>query len=180
MTVLNKTPIPFTVWSMIEEMKLRGTFLQLAVDAEFIICMVIVKIFRERYSELTSIFFKDKKKGIGKDLNDMDMSERIEAMKIGLNKYNQPFYNKYKEQIEHLHTLRDERNAFAHQKMTFFEEDRDKVELTKIVARLKAQRNVYSLKKMWIDMNAYNASIRATLAILQSYLDFELTGLEIP
>lgn len=162
----------FTVWSMIEEMKLRGTFIRMAVDAEFIISMVILGIYKDNKSEIKTHFFKSK--GIGKDLHELDMWEALQVCKRGLNKYHQKFYNQFKDEFDKLDNLRDDRNIFAHQKMDFFYEDRDKVVISRLVNKHKVQQLPASIKELWKWLNDYNRAVYSVLQLLQPFVDFPL------
>ncbi|MBL7702968.1 MAG: hypothetical protein JNM14_12010 [Ferruginibacter sp.] len=164
----------FNVWSMMEEMKLRGTFLRMAVDAEYILSMAILGIFKNNKAEIKTFFLKDKKKGIGKDLHELDMWEKLEVCKRGLNKYNQHFYNLHKEDLGKLDELREHRNLFAHEKFDFFYEDRDKIQFSDLVNKYKVKQVPTSIKQLWGWLNEYNKTVYQVLHLLQPYVDFPL------
>lgn len=153
----------------LEEMKLRGTYLMMAVDADFILSMIIVGIYRGDPNEIKTFFKKSKDKY--KNLHEFDMAEKIDVCKRGLNKYYQKFYTSYKEEIDKLDILRDDRNKFAHQKIDFYPEDLNKIVLSKLVNKLKVERTEYSLKELWQELRKHHEAISKILDVLMQFVN---------
>ena len=154
----------FTKWIFETESLLRGTYLRMAVDAEFILCMVIVSIYENNNTEINTHFKKDKTHFKG--LHEMSMEEIIILTKIGLNKYRQSFFEEYKDEINKLDILREDRNIFAHSKMDFYEDNLDLVMVSKLVNKLKVKQVFYKISDLKASLLEHHKSITKVLDLL--------------
>jgi len=158
----------FTKWIYNTEALLRGTFLRMAVDSEFMLCMIIVSIYKDNPLEINTHFKKDKDHYKG--LHEMNMEEKIALTKIALNKYHQSFFNQYKEDINKLDFLREDRNMFAHSKMDFYENDRDAVMISKMVNKLKVRQDLYKISFIKDQLLQHHKVITNVLGLLMDFI----------
>ena len=168
--------IPNEFQEQFAEIKLRGIYLQLAVDAEFIMSMIIAECFKYNKAEITSFHFD--KDGKGRDLDDLTMAEKVDVCKKGLNKYYPEFYNQHLTDLEEFDKLRWYRNRFAHYKMDFDATDKSKIWLRKLASNYRVQSEQFELKQLWIDLEEYRKRIMSILVVIQTFIAVQPSAVE--
>ncbi|MGN6801426.1 MAG: hypothetical protein ACTHJN_05945, partial [Ginsengibacter sp.] len=101
-----------------------------------------------------------------KGLHELDFFEKIEVCKRGLNKYHQSFYEKYRDDLDELNILKEDRDKFAHQKMDFHENNRDKITLSQLVNKLKVEKHDYKISEIENELIEHNKTVSKVLDIL--------------
>jgi len=130
------TDVEFGRYKLKEEINIRGLHVIMAVDAEFMITIVIHCIYDDKRDELNSLIKKTKTEFKG--LHEFSFEEKIEVCWTGLNKYYQSFFNEHKEILNKIDLLREDRNDFAHKKIDFPDKNNpDEILLSEVVNKHK-------------------------------------------
>jgi hypothetical protein len=140
----------------------------MAVDVDFMLAIIIFKIFEKNISEIKTLALSSGRKKI--ELQDLTMFEKIDACKQGLNKYHNTFYVKHLQDIDSLDKLRDFRNKFAHQKMDIKEANKNVIILSKLAKNSQVESNEYDLKALWAELLKYRENIMNILGLIQSFI----------
>lgn len=154
----------FTKWVYNTEALLRGTYLRMAVDAQFMLAMIIADIYKHNKDEINTHIKKDKT--TFKGLHEFTMEETITVAKLALNKYKQSIFNQYKDEIEDLNILRDERNIYAHSKMDFHEHKRDLVTISTLVNKVKVKQTTYRISDLKVNILEHHKKVSHVLNLL--------------
>lgn len=160
--------LPFATWAHLEEIKLRGTYVNMAVDVDFIVAMIIFKIYESNIPEIKTL--KLSSGGKNKELQDLTMFEKIDVCKQGLQKYHSHFYTSHLADIESLDKLRDFRNKLAHQKMDIKETNKNVIILSRLAKNSQVESNEYDLKALWAELLKYRQNIMNILNLIQSFI----------
>jgi hypothetical protein len=158
----------FKEWSKLQEISLRGYYITMAVDVEVLLTTIIAECFCYRSDEIKS--YIKKKDGTRKDLHEMNLYEQIEVCKHGLKKYWPGFYESHERDFRAFEDLKEARNKFAHEKMDFFEDDRSKVELRKLVSGYKVETTVEQIKDLWSELHKLQTNAFSILRIVHRLL----------
>ena len=151
-----------------EERNLRGMHLLMAVDAEFMLTMIIHSIYDNKREELNTLVKKSKTEFKG--LHEFDFEEKIEFGWIGLNKYYQSYFNEHKETLNKINLLRDDRNDFAHKKIDFLNrENPDEVTLSEVVNKHKVKQIKVSLQELKTKLLSHFLEVKKVLTILEIF-----------
>jgi hypothetical protein len=161
-----------------EEIKLRGRYLQMAVDAEMIISMTIAQCFNYDKAQISS-FYQDSK-GRPKDLDDLNFFEKVEVCKQGLATHYPEFYAAHLADIETLDALRVMRNMFAHQKMDFNNNYPGSVLMSKLASNYRVETHIYSIAQLWADLEVHRASINNFLRIVAALIGYNPPSISPP
>ncbi len=152
----------------IEEIKLRGTYVNMAVDVDFLLAIIIDSIFNHDDTAIKSVPVSTTKNGNGKHLHKLTLFEKIEVCKYGLKTHHKTIYDSHLNDLNTLDILRSWRNLFAHQKMDF--QNDSTVRFTELIANLKACCIDYDVKKLWQDLLEYRATIMNILNGLKAII----------
>ena len=171
----------FPLQSRFQEVVFRGLYLRTAADVDMILTMIIVECFGYNSDEIKSYYsFAN---GKPKDVQNLTMSQKIEICKKGLQKYYPDFYLTLENDFKVFDKLRDYRNKFAHEKMEFFENDKNTVNVKSSkavgepplllgISTWTAVKHALSFvsdeKRINLDAPATNEEIVMTIAELES------------
>jgi hypothetical protein len=149
-----------------QEIILRGTYVNMAVDVDFILAMLIAEIYKYNDAGIKSLKLENKRKNIS--FHKLTMFEKIDVLKQGVEKYHNEIYLRHLEDFRMLDTLRSWRNLFAHQKMEFKSDTI--VTFQEIHSGFKVSSTNYDVQKIWSDLLEYRSSVMSFLEILQTFI----------
>lgn len=155
--------LDFQTWTHLEEIKLRGTYLSMAADADWILAMVLTKCFKGNQAEVEAIY--------SKPFHKFTMFEKIEATKLGLQKYHSEFYTDHEQNLLSIDKLRDFRNKLAHGKIDWNATANDKT--TIYISEMKRTgivKNSYDLKETWSDLLTFRSTVEGLLNLILKFL----------
>ncbi len=169
---MDKTQIPAHIQAHADEIKLRGFYLSITVDLDFILIMLIRECFKSNPNEIKT-FYKDKK-GTGKDLADLTIFERLDVCQKGLAKYHSKAYEEHKNNFISIDTLRQVRNKFAHDKIDTHISPNDNTKLTfhKLRKNFKVEMNEYNIADLYKDLEAYKNTTQDTLRLISKIMAY--------
>lgn len=152
-------------WVQLEEIKLRGLYLSITVDLDWVLIMIVHECFKSNPKEIET-FYKDKC-GKGKKLNQLTLFERIEVCKKGIEKYHPNLYKDYKNSLESASKLRNLRNKFAHSKIDTFKSAQDRSELTfhKLKNNFKVEQTIYKVADLVNELENYKMTMQNILRL---------------
>lgn len=162
--------LPFSTWSHLEEIKLRGTYVNMAVDIDFILAMAIVQCFRGREYEIEEYF--------DKELQDLSMFQKIEVIKNGLLRYYASFYNDHIADINSINRLRTFRNKLAHRKMDWDmqSENRSKFFLIKMKREEGLIKEEYNRELFWRELINFKDTTLNFLGLIVKFISENQLG----
>ena len=158
----------FGEWSKQQEVSLRGYYITMTVDVEVLLTTIIVECFEYREDEIKSYF--KKKDGTSKDLHEFGLYEQIEVCKKGLQKYLPGFYESHENDFKAFNDLIEARNKFAHEKMDFFEDDRSRVKLSKLVKGYKTKSTIEPIADLWNELYDLQTNVNNIFRIIHMLL----------
>lgn len=161
----NEAEIPFEVWAHVVEARLRGAYLTMATDFEWMLIFLIKECFDSNREEIKS--FYTKKNGKGKDLSELNMVQKIEVCKQGLIKYHNSAYLEYENSFNVIDVIRETRNKFAHHKIdtVFAKQDRTELTLHKLLKNLQVESTTYQVADLWKELDNFQKTMQDILRL---------------
>ena len=134
------------------EIILRGVYISMAADTEWILSMILSSLFIGKEQEIEQMI-----KRKNKSFHLVNLSEKIRFVKAGLKKYHNSFYIQHTKDFQLLNNLRNIRNKFGHGKIEFLgnKEDLSITEITKTGIVKKP----YKMSALMIDLEEYRKSV---------------------
>jgi len=169
---MDKNKIPASVQSHVDEVKLRGLYLSMTVDLDFVLIMLIHECFKSNPAEIKT-FYKDKK-GKGKDLADLTMFERLDVCQKGLAKYHSKAYKEHKNNFVSIDVLRQVRNKFAHDNIDNHISPNDTTKLTfhKLHKNFKVEMTEYNIADLYKELDEYKNTMQDTLRLISKVMGY--------
>lgn len=161
-----KNNIPNHVQAHVDEARLRGLYLSITVDMDFMLIMLIHECFKPNLNEIET-YYKHKN-GKGKDLSELTMFERIDVCKQGLDKYHSKSYQDHKDNFISIDILRQLRNKFAHYKIDNHISPNDTTKLTfhKLRKNFQVEMNEYNIEDLHKELFEYKNTMQETLRLI--------------
>jgi hypothetical protein len=169
---MDTSNISASVQSHVNEAKLRGIYLSITVDIDFMLIMLIHECFKPNLSEIETYYFH--KNGKGKDLCELTMFERLDVCQQGLDKYHSESYQKHKESFTSADTLRKIRNKFAHDKIDNHISPNDTTKLTfhKLRKNLMVEMKEYSIADLYKELDEYKNTGQELLRLISKVMGY--------
>ena len=163
----------FKNWSREQETKLRGVYLTFSADTEWVLAMIITKIFFQRQDEFV---IQLKKIGVKKKLlSRLTLEEKTKLAIVSLHSFHANFYAKHKTDFEHIDRLRDLRNKFAHGRITWDDDKEDKTSLQISMIRDNHIETVpYDRINLWKELMDYSHTMERLLQLVNAFLSEEI------
>ena len=163
---MDKNNIPPSVQAHVNEARLRGLYLSITVDMDFLLIMLIHECFKPNLNEIETYYTH--KNGKGKDLSELTMFERIDVCQQGLDKYHTKSYQEHKSNFISIDTLRQLRNKFAHDKIDNHISPNDTTKLTfhKLKKNFKVEMNEYNIVDLYKELDEYRNTMQDTLRLI--------------
>ncbi|MFC4231970.1 hypothetical protein ACFOW1_08715 [Parasediminibacterium paludis] len=167
---MNSENLPYKAWLALEEIKLRGNYLSIATDFDWILIILIKECFKQNPEEIKTFYFKND--GKGKELCEMSMFERIEVCRNGLLKYYPKEYIKYEKSLDIIDLVRKIRNKFAHQKIDDMFSTKDRTELTfhDLKKNFKVKSTIYKVADLWTELESFRNTMQSTLILISKIM----------
>ena len=164
--------IPISVQVAVSEAKIRGLYLSITADMDFLLVMLITECFKLNPSEIKS-YYKDKN-GKGKDLSELTMYQRIYICKKGLEKYHKKLYDEHKNSFITIEKLRFFRNKLAHEKIDNHISPTDTTKLTfhKLRKNFKIEKYEYVIEDLFKELDEYKKVTQDTLRIFARIMEY--------
>lgn len=163
--------IPPAVQAHADEIRLRGFYLSITVDMDFVLIMLIHECFKTNPSEIKT-FYKDKH-GKGKDLADLTIFERLDVCQKGLAKYYTKAYSEHQKSFVSIDILRNIRNKFAHDKIDNHISPNDTTKLTfhKLRKNFKVEMTEYDIEYLYKELLEYRKTMQETLTLMAKVMN---------
>ncbi|HSZ84528.1 MAG TPA: hypothetical protein VK787_00770 [Puia sp.] len=166
--------IPNHIKNHVEEIRLRGTYINMAVDVDFILASIIYEIFKQDdLKKIKNVPLLSGRKN--KDLDELTLFEKIDVAKYAIETYYKNVYDSKIEDINMLDQLRDYRNQFSHDRIIIAEiEGKKTIAFSKLIANYQTFTTPqYDLKEMWEYLLNYRERIMQILDMLKVLLNIE-------
>lgn len=144
------------------EIVLRGTYLTMAADVEWIMMMILSQVFKGHEADIDD-FNGDK------TLERFTLLEKIGAVEIGLIRYYTKFYIDHQDDFKQLHLLRKMRNRFGHGKIDLVDGDKENVWISEFT-KTGIEKNQYQMSVLITEIKDYHVSIRKFLDIVMNVI----------
>lgn len=144
------------------EIVLRGTYLSMAADVEWIMMMILSNVFKGHEIDIDD-FNGDK------TLDRFTLSEKIGAVEIGLIRYYTEFYIDHQDDFKQLHLLRKMRNRFGHGKIDLVDGDKENVWISELT-KTGIEKNQYQMSVLITEIEKYHVSIKKFLNLVMSVI----------
>jgi hypothetical protein len=169
---MDKSNIPFSVLLHAEEVRLRGLYLTMTVDLEQTLNMPIAECFKSNKKEIKT-FYQDNK-GLGKDLRELTMEQKLDVCQRGLAKYFTKEYEQYAHNFISIDKLRRVRNKFAHDKIDdyFSPNDLTKLTIHKLKSNLRVLMTEYNTADLYKELFDYKDTMQDTLRLIGKVMGF--------
>lgn len=144
------------------EIVLRGTYLSMAADVEWILLTIIAQIFRGHETDLDNMY--------GKPLYKLTLFDKIGCVQLGFIRYHTKFFIDHKEDFKELQLLRSMRNKFGHGKIEWIAENNNEdlfISETRITG---IEKNKYKISELMKELRGYNDSVMKFLDTLKSIM----------
>ncbi len=167
---MDQPNIPPSVQAHVDEVKLRGLYLSITVDIDFMLIMLIKECFKPKLSEIETYYTH--KNGNGKELCELTMFERLDVCQQGLDKYHSVAYQKHKDSFTSVDTLRKIRNKFAHDKIDNHISPNDTTKLTfhKLRKNLIVEMNEYNIADLYKELDEYKNTGQDMLRLISKVM----------
>lgn len=154
-------------WAIKKEIILRGACLQLAVDAEWIMVMIIDECFKNDRKEVGT--FYQYNNGKSKGIKDLTFEEVIEVCREGIKRYKPELVVNSSAFFDEIDKIRKVRNRYAHHKMDTVFCKQDGTELTFHTMRnnkFKVESNIYNVNYLTNELIEFSESLKKSIEIL--------------
>jgi hypothetical protein len=149
------------------EIVLRGTYLTMAADVEWIMMMILSQVFKGHETDVDEL-------NDGKPLNKFTLFEKIGAVQVGLIRYYTQFFIDHQDDFRQLQLLRGMRNKFGHGKVDFVDGNKEDVWISEFTAT-GIEKNKYQMSVLIIEIQEYYKSIRKFLDTIIKVTGTQLT-----
>ena len=152
------------------ETELRGKYLSIAVDAEWMLIIVIHECLKPNIEDVKNYYkFKNGRK---KDINDLTLDEKIELSNILVQQKHPTIYKNHKRIFNTINRLRSYRNKFAHCKIdtVFSKQDNTEITLHTLLKGFKVKSKPYKIKSLKAGLRRYHKRLTETLVLLTKVL----------
>lgn len=147
--------IPFQDWLKETEKDLRGKYLSITVDIDYMLIMIISECFKFNRQEIR----RNSKicTGKPKDLHELTMFEKIDVCKMGLAEYFPLAYKEHEDNFGNIDSLRKVRNDFAHCRIDDFisPKDRSKLTINDLRKDFKVLQTEYNVSDLYKALEDY-------------------------
>jgi len=163
---MNKEELTFREWLHDTEIKLRGLYLSITVDIDYMLTMLISECFGHNQKEIKKYIKLALKKP--KEFHKLTMFERIDVCKLGLEKYHGKAYKEHEHNFVNIDKLRKIRNDFAHNRIDDFISPNDRTRLTinELEANLKVLHTEYEVSKLYEELYEYRLIAQDTIRLI--------------
>lgn len=153
----------FKIWAHLEEIKLRGSYLSIAADIDWILAMIISKCFNSNQQEIEALH--------NKPFHKFTLFEKIETTKVGLKKYYPDFYLQNEVNLNSIDKLREFRNILAHGKFDWdFNTKRKDLLFISEMKKEGITKNEYNLNDLWKELQQFHRDTNDLLSVLSNFL----------
>lgn len=148
----------FEETSHYREIILRGTYLSMAADVEWIMLIILSQIFKGHETDVDEL-------NEGKPLNKFTLFEKICAVQVGLIRYHTQFYIDHQADFRQLQLLRGMRNKFGHGKVDFVDGDKENLWISEVTVT-GIDKKQYQMSVLTKEIKDYWDSIRRFLDLV--------------
>lgn len=152
----------FTETTHYKEIIMRGTYLSMASDIEWIMAMILSQIFKGKENELRNQY--------GNEIDKFTMEDKLMFVELGFIRYDMATWNKHKEDFPKLHDLRRMRNLFGHGKIDWIGDSNEDLEIVSLkIDPLtgKLDRKPYKMSEIMKELMEYRKSVMSFLNSLK-------------
>lgn len=137
-----------------KEIILRGTYLSMAADVEWIMSMLLSQIFAGKEHELIN---KN-----GDELDKFTLEDKLSFVELGFIRYHNDLWSKYNPEFSNLHELRRMRNDYGHGKIDFIAGSQEEFKITLLKIDPKTghlQNKKYKFTEAIKELDNYRISV---------------------
>ncbi len=147
-----------------KEILLRGHYLTMAVDIDWILLMIIAKCFVGNEQQIFEIY--------DKEVHELTLFEKIGTAQIGLLRYHPTFFHQHKEDFKLLNELRGVRNKLGHGKIDWEENSKENLIISE-AKQTGIETSSYKFSELFQSTIAYKDSLMNFLKVIQSFINLE-------
>ncbi len=144
-----------------KEIILRGTYLSMAADVEWILLMILAQCFKENEQDLDNMY--------DKALNKFSLFEKIGAAQLGLIRYYPIVFKQHMDDFKMLSELRDMRNSLGHGKIDWDENDTDIIWISETTPK-GIEKKDYKYPHLFRKVENYRVSVMNFLNTIKDSL----------